>query len=566
MRTRPAVIGDDDLEPTDASVLLQRQIEVLALVAAAAPLKETLDAVIVALEDLMPGARCSILIADATGSALRHGAAPNLPAVYLRSIDGIRPGPRAGSCGTAAFLGKPVVAVDVRTDERWTDYRDAAIHSGLVACWSSPISAPSGQIVGTFAVYHGQPHRPSDREGRLVNRFTYLASVAIEHSRLLGELVESEELFRRSFDDNPLGEALLQLDQRFERVNAAFARLSGYRPDELVGLPLDAVLHVDPGTSTRIQAELLSHAADCVTQQMHLQCKEGQLRPVEATISVIRSREGLPSRLALNLVDLTERLAAEIDRRARHEAEVARQIAEEHSNAKSTLLTSVSHEVRTPLQAIKGFTELLATLDLDAPRRQEALARINFAADHLLDLVTDVLDISRTEAGVLPLHTESVAVDKAVRQVVPLLSSAISDRDVSIRLSIDPGVTVRADRGRLHQILLNIIGNAIRYGRRDGNVCVVATPSPTEVTIEIIDDGPGIAPEYLPRLFTPFARAAGGAPGPSAPVDGYGLGLMLAHGLVTAMDGVISAHNSDGGGAVFTIVLPRTDDVSSPRS
>ncbi|GAB93079.1 putative two-component histidine kinase [Gordonia rhizosphera NBRC 16068] len=532
-------------------------MEVLELVATGAPLERTLDAIIGSLEDLILGARCSILIVDPAGPTLRNGAAPNLPETYIRAIDGIRPGPRAGSCGTAAYLGEPIVAVDVRTDERWPEYRAAALDAGLVSCWSSPIFDPRGETVGTFAVYHGQSHDPSDRERRLVTRFTYLASVAIEHSRLLGDLVESEELFRRTFDDNPAGEALLDLDQRFERVNAAFAHLSGYRPAELAGRPLETVIRTVPDTDACIDSELVAQLTKCVTQQMHLQCRDGTLRPVATTISVIRSRDGLPSRLVLNVIDLTESLAAESDRRARHEAEVARQIAEDHSNAKSALLTSVSHEVRTPLQAIKGFTELLGTLDLDASRRQEALARINFAADHLLDLVTDVLDISRSEAGVLPLHVEAVGVNETVREIVHMLASAAADRDVTIEVSIDPEISVWADRGRLRQVLLNIIANAIRYGRRGGNVRIVVTPTMNEVTIEIIDDGAGIPAEYLPRMFKPFSRAEG-ASAPSAPVDGYGIGLMLAHGLVTAMDGAISGHNAQEGGAVFTVVLPRT--------
>ena len=138
MRTRPESIRDHGLEPTDTSVLLQRQMKVLELVAAAAPLGQTLDAIILSLEELIPAARCSILLVDAGGAALRHGAAPNLPAAYLKAIDGLSPGPQAGSCGTAAFFGIPVVAVDVRTDERWADYRGLALDSGLISCWSSP--------------------------------------------------------------------------------------------------------------------------------------------------------------------------------------------------------------------------------------------------------------------------------------------------------------------------------------------------------------------------------------------------------------------------------------------
>jgi PAS domain S-box-containing protein len=550
---------ESEFDTSDASALLRRQAQVLELVAAAAPVEQTLDAIILALEDLIPGARCSVLLLDPMKSTLRHGAAPNLPEKYLRAINGMRIGPSAGSCGTAAFLGERVVAVDVRSDERWTEYRQAAVESGLISCWSSPIAAPRGDIVGTFAVYHAEPHQPTAREKRLVDRFTYLASVAIENSRLLGDLVESEELFRRSFEDNPAGVALLRLDRSVERVNKAMTRLTGYRSEEMVGRPLDSMLQPhDRDAEHKLIARLLADDTGCITQQMELRCRTGQVLEVEATTSLIRGREGQPSRLALNLVDLTERLAAEANRRARQEAEVARQTAEEHSRAKSALLTSVSHEVRTPLQAIKGFTELLSTLDLDEPRREEALARINLAADHLLDLVTDVLDISRIEAGVLTLHCEPVPVAETVEEVIELLTPLAADRNVNVQCFVDRSLLVLADRRRLRQVLLNLVGNAIRHGRRSGRVEIFGAPTGNTMQLEIHDDGPGIPPEYLPRMFTPFARGEG-EKDPTADVDGYGLGLMLAHGLTTAMHGDLKAANSATGGAIFTLLLPRPD-------
>ena len=114
---------------------------------------------------------------------------------------------------------------------------------------------------------------------------------------------------------------------------------------------------------------------------------------------------------------------------------------------------------------------------------------------------------------------------------------------------------VLVDRGRLNQVLLNIIGNAIRYGRRDGVVEVRTATTAETVVIEIVDDGSGIPADYLPRLFTPFARARD-TEDAGAPVGGYGLGLMLTHGLVRAMGGTVTGANADTGGAVFTVVLP----------
>ena len=169
------------LERADVDAVLDRQTSVMEALAAGAPLGEVLDAVVLALEELMPASRCSILLLDDAGR-LRHGAAPTLPGAYSAAIDGLEPGPFAGSCGTAVHLGAPVIAVDVATDPRWEQFRDLAAAHDLRACWSSPIRCRT-QVVGTFAVYHPAPYEPGTRDAELVRRFTHLASLAVEHDQ-----------------------------------------------------------------------------------------------------------------------------------------------------------------------------------------------------------------------------------------------------------------------------------------------------------------------------------------------------------------------------------------------
>lgn len=173
------------LTGAEVTAVLDHQTAVMEQIASGAPLPTVLDSVVLALEELMPGSRCSILVLDEQG-LLRRGSAPNLPAEYSAAIDGLVPGPTAGSCGTAAHLGAPVVAVDVVTDHRWADFRHLAAPHGLRACWSSPIRC-GREVVGTFAVYHLSPYEPAARDQELVRRFTHLASLAIEHDRAARE-------------------------------------------------------------------------------------------------------------------------------------------------------------------------------------------------------------------------------------------------------------------------------------------------------------------------------------------------------------------------------------------
>lgn len=173
------------LSGDEATAVLDRQTAVMEEIASGTSLSDVLDSVVSALEDLMPASQCSILLLDDAGT-LRHGSAPTLPEAYSEAIDGLVPGPLAGSCGTAVYFDEPVIAVDVMTDPRWVQFRELAAGHRLRACWSSPIRCQS-RVVGTFAVYHPTPYEPGHRDQELVRRFTHLASLAVEHDEAARE-------------------------------------------------------------------------------------------------------------------------------------------------------------------------------------------------------------------------------------------------------------------------------------------------------------------------------------------------------------------------------------------
>ena len=548
------------LWPDDVRAMLERQTEVLELIAGAAPLADVLTAILRSLEQLMPGGRCSVLLLNREQRTLHHGAAPSLPEDYIASIDGMSIGDGAGSCGTAAALNVPVVAPDVRADPRWVDFRDAASAAGLRSCWSTPIEGYDGLPVGTFAVYHLHPHRPTRREQWLIDRFTHLAAVAIDHAGLVGDLVESEERFRRSFDDNSLGMAILGLDRAVATSNTALTTLAGGRLG-LIGRML-ADLMTPKGDPLGVRLDELDRggAAPIVFEAVLHRDGPDDVE-VEVTVSLLRDRDKSPAQYVVNVFDLTERRAAERDRRARLRAETARRTAEELAHARSELLAAVGHEARTPMQAIVGFAELLGTIDLDEPRRREALGHITAAAGHVMDLLTDVLDLSRVEANALPLVLEPTCVREVVVEVFGLLSSKAEQRQVRLSHDLTDQV-VRADRRRLRQVLLNLVGNSIRHGRPGGRVAVRSRPSePADLRLAVDDDGPGIPPELLPRIFTPFARAAPTSASPGDPFqeDSVGLGLGLAHGLVSAMAGELLVERTTAAGTSMLLRIPRAD-------
>ncbi|MBI4161190.1 MAG: PAS domain S-box protein [Acidobacteria bacterium] len=181
-----------------AEMLLAGQKRVLELQARGEALPAVLTELARAIDGLQAGMRSTILLLDEEAGRLRHGAAPNLPEEYNRAIDGMAIGPEAGSCGTAAFLGKRVIVTDTFTDPLWKNFRRLARKFGLRACWSHPILSGAGKVLGTFAMYHPQPYRPGEWELGLVEQAAYLAGVAIENTRASAALKRSEAALRSS--------------------------------------------------------------------------------------------------------------------------------------------------------------------------------------------------------------------------------------------------------------------------------------------------------------------------------------------------------------------------------
>jgi PAS domain S-box-containing protein len=244
--------------------------------------------------------------------------------------------------------------------------------------------------------------------------------------------------------------------------------------------------------------------------------------------------------------DVTEQRLAEAAEHARVEAERA-------NRAKSEFLSRMSHELRTPLNAILGFGQLLELEALTEDQR-DSVGHILKAGAHLLQLINEVLEISRIEAGALRLSLEPVGLVGALQEVADLVSPLAAER--AIALAIDPGpdpaVHVRADLQRVKQIMLNLLSNAIKYNRHGGLVTVRLRPLPDGRTrVAVSDTGQGLHPEELARLFSPFERLGAAASG----TEGTGLGLALSRSLAEAMGGELTATSQVGLGCDLSLVL-----------
>ncbi|MES3009179.1 MAG: ATP-binding protein [Pseudomonadota bacterium] len=248
---------------------------------------------------------------------------------------------------------------------------------------------------------------------------------------------------------------------------------------------------------------------------------------------------------------------------ARLLAEAARRQAEQANQAKSRYISAISHELRTPLNSILGYAQLMGEDAAIPPHRKQAVSVIKRSGEHLLSLIEGTLDVARIEAGKLTLDVRPMRFADCVHEIASMFELQAAGKQLAFKFEAD-GVlpeVVRADEKRVRQILINLLGNAIKFTAQ-GRVTFRLKHAREMASIEIQDTGPGVPAEELARIFEPFTRSA--APGPAAP--GAGLGLTIAKMLTDLMGGELTASSTPGVGSVFRVKLFLPEAHVSSRS
>jgi PAS domain S-box-containing protein len=422
-------------------------------------------------------------------------------------------------------------------------------HPGVVASHESLLRGAE-RVRTVFRIRHREGHWVWTESIARILRDDAGAAVGIqtatrdisEAKRQLEALQRAEERFRRTFEEAPIGMAIVGLGGSFERVNGALADLLGYPDQDLIGLSYEDVLRPEDRTKG-VARELLAGSQRTMTVEQRLARRDGSEVWVSLKVSLMRDAGDEPVAFLVQFLDMSER------RRAEAEAHRAREAAERANRAKSQFLARMSHELRTPLNAIMGFAQLLELDDLTADQLDSA-ARIVRGGRHLLEVINDVLDISRIEAGEMPIALAPVDVADAVDETVMLVTPLAADRRIVVRMELaTDGVHAKADPQRLKQVLLNLISNAIKYGPEASEVVVRVSAEDRRVRATVIDEGAGPTSEEVARIFEPFERLER-----HAGIDGTGLGLALSRNLARAMGGDIGVAGSE-----FWVELDATD-------
>jgi len=516
----------------------------------------TLAASVVAEDNAL---RCSIMLLDNSKQRLLCHAAANLPVAYTTAIHPSEIG-LTTPFGAAAQSKEIVIAQDLQTYSYDEDWLDQAEQVGIRACWSMPILSIDGELLGTLDTYTRQPRTPTVIESERMEWAAELARLAIQHTVAKQALVESESFNRATLDALSVHIAVVNSTSQIVATNQAwkgFATANG-TPCQEVSEGLNYLAVCDRAAAKGVQDAILVSAAlreilggREMTWSHEYRCDSlHEKRWFNVSISRFYIKGELHALVAHE--NVTNIKLSEIQLRSAIEK------AEQASLAKSEFLATMSHELRTPLNGILGMNELLLTTQLSGQQKQFVEA-CDASGRLLSQLVNDILDLAKIESGKFELDLSDCVLAKIINDMLVTISPLAKQKGLTLdcKLAIELDAVVRCDENRLRQILVNLLGNAMKFTDK-GGVKIVGQQTAlidgrARVRFSVIDTGEGIPKARRHRLFKAFSQVDSST---TRRFGGTGLGLSICKQLVELMGGEIGVESQVAMGSTFWFEIP----------
>jgi PAS domain S-box-containing protein len=374
--------------------------------------------------------------------------------------------------------------------------------------------------------------------------------IEVEQKRL-DQRLSDQQFYTRSLIESNI-DAIMTTDpfSIITDVNRQMESLTGCTRDELIGAPFRNYF-TDP-EQAEASIKLVLSKKKVKDYELTARARDGKETVVSFNANTFYDRNRTLQGVFATARDVTERKRNEkVLQETNIELESAKFVAEKANLAKSDFLSSMSHELRSPLNAILGFAQLMESASpLPTDSQKENIDQILEAGWHLLKLINEILDLAVIESGKVSLSPESVSLAEVMSECQTMMEPQAQQRGISVTFPrFDKPVFVRADRTRLKQIVINFLSNAIKYNKERGTVLVECTvaEAPERIRISVKDTGAGLPPEKLAQLFQPFNRLGQEAGG----VAGTGIGLVVTKRLAELMNGVLGVESTVGEGSVF---------------
>ncbi|HLW88132.1 MAG TPA: ATP-binding protein [Terriglobales bacterium] len=555
---RPARTEDE----SQSGALARLYETVLEMISSQASLPEVLACLCRFMEQQFPGMLCSVLLVDSDGTTLRHGAAPSLPPQYCRQVDGLPIGAGAGSCGTAAYGGKPVVVTDIASDPLWKDCRQFALPHGLKACWSTPIFSRAPKVLGTFAVYYREVREPDPQHWQMVECATHLAGIAIERERSDAELRAAETRYRTLVERLPAITYIAEVGVLgpWHYVSPQIESILGITPAEWKENSANWINHVHPEDREHVLAfdsQFVANGGRMRTEYRMLSREGRVLWFRDEAVTLDDAARPAPVMQGV-LYDITEHKHLEDQLRQSQKMEAIGKLA-----------GGVAHDFNNLLMIIQSHNErLMRHLNPDDLLYADADG-IKAAVNRAASLTNQLLSFSRKQVLQPNLLNMNAVAGEVGKMLEPLIGEKI---ELSLELAPDLW-RVKVDERQLEQAILNLTLNA-RDAMPHGGKLTIATcnhevteiqnnekqaagSAPTRpgkyVVLMVSDSGVGMDAETQRHIFEPFfsTKELG---------KGTGLGLASVYGVVQQSGGWVSFRSQLGHGSSFSIYLPEAGD------